>query len=120
MCLIEDGHHPIGQRHGIVGVMFVIELVYKAPLARIDASMAAHVRFLKKYYASGHFVVSGRKIPREGGIILAVGDSRAQIEGIMREDPFCSGGLADARVIEFRVSQRAPDLEARIDAARSA
>ena len=29
--------------------MFVIELTYKAPLAEIDASMAAHVNFLKKY-----------------------------------------------------------------------
>jgi uncharacterized protein YciI len=33
--------------------MFVIELVYKASLEEIDAHMAAHVRFLKKYYAAG-------------------------------------------------------------------
>jgi uncharacterized protein YciI len=97
--------------------MFVIELVYKAPLDQIDASMAAHVRFLKKHYASGHFVASGRKIPRDGGIILAVGESREQIEAIMRDDPFCARGLADARVIEFRVSQRADDIDARIERA---
>ena len=41
--------------------MFVIELTYTADLAQIDAHMAAHVVFLKKYYASGNFVVSGRK-----------------------------------------------------------
>jgi hypothetical protein len=40
--------------------MFVIELTYKAQLAEIDAQMGAHVRFLKKYYASGNFLVSGR------------------------------------------------------------
>jgi len=28
--------------------MFVIELIYKADLAEIDATMAAHVAFLKK------------------------------------------------------------------------
>ena len=56
---------------------FVIELVYKADLSAIDAHMAAHVKFLKKYYASGNFLISGRKIPRDGGIILAVGKSRA-------------------------------------------
>ena len=95
--------------------MFVIELVYKAPLAQIDRAMPAHVRFLKKHYASGHFVVSGRKIPRDGGIILAVGESREQIEAIMRDDPFCARGLADVRVIEFRVSQRAADIQARIE-----
>ena len=95
--------------------MFVIELNYKAPLAQIDASMAAHVRFLKKHYAAGRFVVSGRKIPRDGGIILAVGESKTEIEAIMRDDPFCARGLADVRVIEFRVSQRADGIEARID-----
>ena len=52
--------------------MFVIELIYKVDLAEIDRHMAAHVKFLKKYYASGNFLVSGRKIPRDGGIILAV------------------------------------------------
>ena len=93
--------------------MFVIELIYKADLAAIDAHMAAHVKFLKKYYASGHFLVSGRKIPRDGGIIVAVGESRAQIETIIREDPFCARGLADFRVIEFRASQRADDMPAR-------
>ncbi len=33
--------------------LFVIELIYKSRLAGIDASMKAHVRFLKKYYAAG-------------------------------------------------------------------
>ena|SRR5687767_260988 len=95
--------------------MFVIELVYKAPLPAIDAQMKPHVAFLNKYYASGHFLVSGRKIPRDGGIILAVGESRQQIESIVSEDPFVAGGLADARIIEFRASQRAQDIDRRIE-----
>jgi uncharacterized protein YciI len=94
--------------------MFVIELIYKADLSRIDAHMKAHVAFLKKYYASGHFLISGRKIPRDGGIILAVGESRQEIETIASEDPFCKHGLADMRVIEFRASQRADDIQQRI------
>jgi uncharacterized protein YciI len=95
--------------------MFVIELSYKAKLSEIDAHMAAHVLFLKKYYASGNFLVSGRKIPRDGGIILAVGESRRQIEAIIEEDPFHRHGLADFRIIEFRASQRADDIQKRID-----
>ena len=94
--------------------MFVIELIYTAALAEIDASMSAHVKFLKKYYAAGNFLISGRKIPRDGGIILAVGDSREQIEAIAREDPFVSRGLAEFRIIEFRASQRADDIQNRI------
>jgi uncharacterized protein YciI len=95
--------------------MFVIELVYKADLAVIDAHMAAHVKFLKKYYKSGNFLISGRKIPRNGGVILAVGKARSEIEAIVREDPFHEHGLADFRIIEFRASQRADDIQNRID-----
>jgi uncharacterized protein YciI len=95
--------------------LFVIELTYKAPLAEIDASMTAHVKFLTKYYAAGTFLISGRKIPRDGGIILAVGASKEQIEGIVKEDPFYTRGLADFRVIQFRASQRAPDLPKRVE-----
>ena len=95
--------------------MFVIELTYKAPLTQIDAYMAAHVVFLKKYYASGNFLVSGRKIPRDGGIIVAVGKSRSQIEAIVEEDPFHEHGLAEFRIIEFRASQRADDIQKRIE-----
>ena len=94
--------------------MFVIELIYKADLKQIDAAMGAHMKFLRKYYASGNFVVSGRKIPREGGIILAVGESRDAVEAIAKEDPFYTKGLADIRVIEFRASQRADDVAERI------
>jgi uncharacterized protein YciI len=95
--------------------MFVIELTYKSTLAEIDAAMAAHVKFLEKYYAAGNFLVSGRKIPRDGGVIVAVGENRRRIEHIMREDPFCSRGLAEFRVVEFRASQRADDVQERIE-----
>ena len=95
--------------------MFVVELIYKADLAEIDARMRAHMAFLKKHYASGRFLVSGRKIPRDGGIILALGKSREEVEAIMSEDPFCKHGLAEFRVIEFRASQRAADIPERVE-----
>ena len=99
--------------------MFIIELVYTASLDKIDASMAAHVAFLKKHYASGHFLISGRKIPRDGGIILAVGANREEVEAIARKDPFVTRGLADFRITEFRASQRADDVQQRIGQDRS-
>ncbi|HEX7668398.1 MAG TPA: YciI family protein [Polyangiaceae bacterium] len=95
--------------------MFVIELVYKAELSDIDAHMKAHVAFLNKYYKAGNFLVSGRKIPRDGGIILAVGETREQVEKIVKEDPFHVHGLADFRIIQFRASQRAADIQKRLE-----
>ena len=96
--------------------MFVIELIYKASLEKVDAQMRAHMKFLNKYYASGHFIVSGRKIPRDGGIIVAAGKSREEIEAIVKEDPFLLHGLAEFRIIQFRASQHASDIQARVDA----
>ncbi len=92
--------------------MFVIELIYRAELDEIDASMKAHMSYLKKHYAAGRFLVSGRKVPRDGGIILAIGESREEIEAIVKEDPFVARGLAEYRVVEFRESQRAPSIDA--------
>ena len=93
--------------------MFVIELVYKVDLAQIDAAMKEHVAWLNQHYAAGTFLVSGRKIPRDGGIIVATGRSRDEIETIVQADPFVARGLADVRVIEFRASQRADDMPKR-------
>lgn len=95
--------------------MFVIELVYKADLSEIDAHMKAHVAFLKKHYAAGTFLISGRKIPRDGGIILALAKDKAEIQGVIEQDPFFKHGLADFRIIEFRASQRAEDIPKRVE-----
>ena len=94
--------------------MFVIELIYTADLAQIDAHMRAHVAFLKKHYQSGTFLVSGRKVPRDGGIIIAAGGTKAEIQAIVEQDPFYTHGLVDVRITEFRASQLAPDMPARL------
>jgi uncharacterized protein YciI len=98
--------------------MFVIELSYKVPLPEIDAAMKVHMAFLNTHYDAGRFLASGRKIPRDGGIILAAGDDRAEVEAIVRADPFVARGLADYRIIEFRLSQVADDVGAKLLAAR--
>ena len=96
--------------------MFVIELIYKAPLSEIDARMKAHVAFLNKHYAAGTFLISGRKIPRDGGIILAVGKTKPELESILAEDPFHKHGLAGvSHHQQFRASQRAADIPKRVE-----
>ncbi len=94
--------------------MFVIELGYKVPLPEIDTHMSAHVAFLKKYYAAGNFLV-GPQDPAGRRMILAVGKTRAQIERIVEEDPFYQHHLAEFRIVEFRASQRASDIQKRIE-----
>jgi uncharacterized protein YciI len=91
--------------------VFVLLLTYVKPLAEVDALMRRHMAWLDEHYAAGRFLVSGRRIPRTGGVILARGDDRGEIEAIAAADPFVTGGVATCEVIQFRASQRAPDLE---------
>ena len=81
--------------------MFVILLNYKKSIAEVDRFVAEHREFLSRYYASGHFLLSGRKEPRDGGVILAQADSRADIEEILSNDPFQREQVADYDIVEF-------------------
>jgi uncharacterized protein YciI len=95
--------------------MFVIELVYVADLPRIDAVMKEHMAFLRTHYDAGTFVMSGRKVPRDGGVIIATGTDRDAIESIVRQDPFVAKGLATFDIVQFRASQRADDIPKRLE-----
>lgn len=81
--------------------MFVVLLNYTKPLSEIDRFVSEHREFLSRYYASGHFLLSGRKEPRDGGVILAKADSRAEIERLLRDDPFHREQLAEYDIVEF-------------------
>lgn len=91
--------------------MFVIDLTYIVPLEKLDAHMTEHVKFLKKYYDKNIFVASGRKVPRTGGIILALAESKEEVEKIIQEDPFYSLKLAEFTITEFLTSQYHPDMK---------
>jgi uncharacterized protein YciI len=91
--------------------MFVISLHYIVPLEKLDAHMAEHVQFLNKYYKHDVFVASGRKVPRTGGIILAKGKSKGEIEAIIQEDPFHIHNLAEFTITEFLTSQTHPEVK---------
>jgi uncharacterized protein YciI len=73
--------------------------------------MGDHVKFLRKYYKQNIFVASGRKVPRTGGIILALAKSKEEIERIIAEDPFHIHKLAEFAIVEFLTSQYHPDLK---------
>ncbi|MFC8506520.1 YciI family protein [Streptomyces sp. NPDC057411] len=91
--------------------MFVLELTYTAPVERVDALLDAHVEWLDAQYAAGVFLASGRKNPRDGGVILAAGVGRAEIEEIAATDPFSVGGVCAYRITEFYATKTAGELE---------
>jgi uncharacterized protein YciI len=92
--------------------MFVISLTYTAPLDRVDAHLAAHRDFLSAQYARGVFLMSGRKEPRAGGVIIAQAPSRAEVEALVRQDPFHQAGVAAYDITEFVPTMTADALAA--------
>ena len=93
--------------------MFVLLLTYLKPLPEVDALMREHVAWLDEHYADGRFVVSGRRVPRTGGVILARGDDREAMEALAATDPFVAGGVASCEVVQFNASQAADWFDAR-------
>ncbi|MFG2141234.1 YciI family protein [Streptomyces sp. NPDC048650] len=91
--------------------MFVLELTYTAPIERVDAALQDHVAWLNEGYAAGHFVAAGRKVPRDGGVIIAAGPDRAAVERLVAEDPFSVAGVCTYRITEFVATTTAPALE---------
>ena len=91
--------------------MFIINLTYKTRLEVVDQFLDKHVEFLNEQYELGHFIASGRKIPRTGGIILSNIESRLELEKIINKDPFKKNELADYELIEFVPSKTCDELK---------
>ena len=90
--------------------MYIVSLTYKASLEAIDKELNNHIDYLKKQYAADNFLASGRKIPRNGGVILAKAQSREELDEILKQDPFNQNNLADYEVIEFVPSMTSKEL----------
>ncbi|QNE20319.1 hypothetical protein F1D05_23435 [Kribbella qitaiheensis] len=91
--------------------MFVLELTYTAPLERVEEFLADHLDWVKVQYDAGIFVASGRKEPRDGGIILALGNDATAVRELVQTDPFAIAGICDYRVTQFFATNVAPDLD---------
>jgi len=81
--------------------MFILNLTYKKSLDEVEKFLDEHILYLNKYYASSNFICSGRKNPRNGGIILCLATDSASVEKMIQEDPFKREGIADYEIIEF-------------------
>ena len=90
--------------------MFIVSLEYIKGLAEVEACLPEHIAYLERYYKEGIFLMSGRKKPRTGGIILVKADHREQVERLVQEDPFHREGVAEYQITEFVSTKTAEDL----------
>ncbi|MDA8440121.1 MAG: YciI family protein [Propionibacterium sp.] len=81
--------------------LFIIDFTYTASLERIDEMLDEQRAWFDDGYAAGVLLASGRKVPRKGTIILAVGQSAAEIDRYFQGSPFVRNGLVEHRITEF-------------------
>jgi len=93
--------------------LFIIDLHYVVPLDVVDGLLPGHKEYLDQGYEDSVFLVSGRKEPRTGGVIIAADDSREAIERRVGRDPLVSHGAASVAITEVRPSLVSSDFDPR-------
>jgi len=91
--------------------MFIIDIHYTAPLEEVDQYLEGHTAYLKKYVENNTFIVTGRKVPRDGGILIANAGSKEDVEKIITEDPFYQHKVAEMTITEFGHARHNPALD---------
>ena len=89
----------------------LILITYIAPLDEVDRHMKPHLAWLERGYDEGLFLMSGRRNPRTGGVIVSRGQ-KAEVEALAASDPFVTDGVATIEVIEFNASWAADKVAA--------
>ncbi|WP_203522488.1 YciI family protein [Sodalis ligni] len=89
--------------------MFIVELTYEEPIEKVEELLEGHIAWLKEFYAAGVFIASGRKVPRNGGIIFTKSMDRSELNTVLSSDPF--NAVANYKVTEFLPSMTIPSLE---------
>ena len=90
--------------------MFIVNLTYKVPLETVDRFLEQHVAYLNEQYQLGNFHAFGRKVPRDGGVILSLVSDKNELLQILAKDPFKMNDLADYELTEFMPSKTCDEL----------
>jgi uncharacterized protein YciI len=79
--------------------MYLIVLKYKAPIEDVERVTPAHREFLGQAYQAEKLLVSGPRVPRMGGVIIARVKDRKEVDELIRSDPFYQEQIADYEVL---------------------
>ena len=80
---------------------FLVELTYIVEIAKIDEVITEHRAFLQIGYDKNILLMSGPKNPREGGVIIARGESVEALQEFFSNDPYSINKCAEYKFTEF-------------------
>ncbi|WP_085247451.1 YciI family protein [Gilliamella mensalis] len=91
--------------------MFIYTLTYVKPINEVEKYLSQHIDYLEEHYQLGHFIASGRKVPRTGGVIICRAENKEQALAILQKDPFYIHHIAQYEIIEFMPSKYTDGVE---------
>lgn len=92
--------------------MFLLLGRYLAPVEQVEAHLDAHREWVREHAAAGRFIAAGREVPLRGGLIVATGVTREEVDAIVVADPYVTAGVAGYDIREYDVVFAAPGADA--------
>ena len=78
---------------------FAVTIEYGSDKTKIDEHRPAHRDYLRELIAKGQLVIAGPFTDNSGGFIVYEVKSEAEVEPIIKADPFFKGGVFQTWVI---------------------
>lgn len=96
---------------------FIITLDFKVPFEDLGETVPRHRVFLQEGYDQGLLLMSGPRVPRIGGVVVARAESQEQLEAFFSKDPYKLEGLATHTLHEFTPVKSQDFIETWIESA---
>ncbi len=84
--------------------MFVLISLFQKPVEEVNRSFALHSAWVQRQYEAGRFLVSGRREPAIGGIIVARAASEEELREVLSTDPYQQRGLVAYEIFAFEAT----------------
>ncbi len=92
--------------------MFLLLGRYLKPADEVEEYLDAHRAWVRDHVKAGVFIAAGREIPLQGGLIVATGVTRDEVDAIIAKDPYFIQKVAEYDVREYDVVLATPGTEA--------
>jgi uncharacterized protein YciI len=90
---------------------FLVLIEYKTDIENIIRLTDDHRSHLKKGYEAGMLLISGPRIPRTGGVVIAKCSEKKELEEFFERDPYKINSYADYNFIEFDPKSSQPFIK---------
>ena len=92
--------------------MFLLLGRYLKPVDEVEVHLEAHRGWVRANAEAGRIIAAGREEPLRGGVLVATGVTRDQVDEMIAADPYVTEGVAEYDVREYHVVLTAPGAEA--------